>query len=759
MSRAEKIAAILERRAGHAKSLTEVDAHLAAVTEALAHLDDSRLELLGRIDEDARQRLFDIGQNIRELDDGIKRQRADIGQLMTRLNRPTLNVGMVGRARMGKSRFLQSLTGLTARQIPDGNRGFCTGVASLIRHVPGARTSADVYLHNEGSFLADVIGPYYRKLGLGSLPTAARDFAASALPALLADEPRAKSAYAHLEAYHRNFPAFGDLLLRPSPVNVGDEQIRGYVAQDDEAGSKEYHAFRAVRRVEIETEFAAADVAGLAVVDLPGLGDTNLGDSRTLLAALRDDVDVVLFVREPAPRGDDIQDFDVDLYTMAKEALPEIPMGLRSFLIINHRRSADQDNLDNARRYQAKVSGSAIKVVSSPIVDCSKPDEVAAAFEPIVDYLLEHADELDDVLLGECRARTAAVTARLGELVKQAGLLAVLAQPSSVWFRDFLKLFNRAYNQLSASLEQIVKQMEVDRDNPDNEFAQAVGAVVEQAARDDGIPSVAEIDARISLTGAKFNAYGELLTEARAHLSRHFLALDGAIKARVAEMQEKVAAALATEGELRPLSNFTGRDFLLALADRIQPARTTVDQECEIKFALTMLADFELAYRGFIQHHVRPCLDGMHPDHPMIPVEGNFETISAQTIRDTLEVTYKDSLRDCHSALKGILAEPSSALFAIVEEFKERVLRAADSEDEWRAFYMDVRAEVWAGPLGALAERSGQFRSWNQNVDDLRACLRTAPHQPAAGPEQPAAAGTDEPGDKDEGEWHGWRAR
>jgi hypothetical protein len=754
MSRPEKIRAILARRAAHAGSLAEVDSRLAAMTGALADLDGARLDLLDRgIDEEARQRLFEIGRAIHELDVSVGLQRAEVDTLTRRLSRPTLNIGMVGRARTGKSTFLQSLTGLTTREIPAGDSGFCTGVPSLIQHAPGPDTIVRIHLHDERSFLADIIGPYYQELGLGGPPSSARDFAArplSALPAKDAPDAKAESRYGHLTLYHRNYAEYGSLLSTESPLTVGPDEIRKYVAQLALDGTTEYHTFRAVRQVDILTEYPRTDATGLGVIDLPGLGDTNLGDSRILLSALHDDVDVVLFVRKPEATGDDIQDFDYDLYTIAQEALPEIPMHLRSFLIINHDRTPGRENLANARRYKGKIEASSIQVVESRIADCSDPGEVATAFDAITDYLLAHVDELDGHLLAASVRATAEINEKVEALLRQASLLAVEALPHNVVFREFQRLFNRAYQQLTGSVERLVKRKENDRDSPDNGFAAEVAAVLKQARSDDAIPSVEEIADRIDLKGSNQIASGELLTELRPRLSRHFLKLDRALKTQVAAMQEEVAGLLGDKGELHPLSYKEGREFLVELAEWVQPTREdNGDEETgenEIWFALMMLADFELAYRGLIQHRIRPCLDGMHPDHPTIPVGAeDWDALTPQAIRDILEQTYTDAVRKCELALQGILAEPNSALFAIVEEFKDRVLRAEATRDMWEAFYWDVRGEVWAGPLGALTERSGQFRTWNQRVSELRACL-PQPARPS-----PGSSGHPDDADRTEG--------
>ena len=344
-TRAEKITEIHAERARNASAAGELGAGLATIGTALQNLERVRLDLLSRVEDDARSRLASWAVPLQELSDRVSREQAAVERVLARLRRPTLNVGIVGRARQGKSKFLQSLTELTSREIPDGAGEFCTGVPSMIQHVAGGETYADVFFHSEASFLSDVIGPYYEKLGLGRPPAALHEFART-LPALPpGSDPEAQSRFRHLQTHHKAFSEYAPLIGATSPRRVSAGEIRSFVAQDDVDGKQQFHSFRAVRRVHIATPFPRADLSGVGVIDLPGLGDTNLSDSRVLLGALQDDVDIVLFLRRPAPEGDAIHDYDIDLYGIARSALPEIPMERRSFLILNHRWSADQDNL------------------------------------------------------------------------------------------------------------------------------------------------------------------------------------------------------------------------------------------------------------------------------------------------------------------------------------------------------------------------------------------------------------------------------
>jgi len=93
-----------------------------------------------------------------------------------RLERDTINIGVSGRARVGKSTLLQRISGLTDQEIPTGSGLPVTAVRSRIfhSHIEGG---ASVRFHSEQSFLGDVVGPYFDQLGLGPAPVSLAAFA------------------------------------------------------------------------------------------------------------------------------------------------------------------------------------------------------------------------------------------------------------------------------------------------------------------------------------------------------------------------------------------------------------------------------------------------------------------------------------------------------------------------------------------------------------------------------------------------------
>ncbi|MEO3854062.1 hypothetical protein [Acrocarpospora sp. B8E8] len=720
MGRVEKIEAIRARRVENAQKTEALETHLADLETGLLSLEKARADLLARIGHERGEHLAALGPVVRELIDKVALERAALNRALARLRRMTINIGVVGRARQGKSRFLQSLTGLTNREIPDGSGGFCTGVPSTIRHFDG-HTYADVYYHSERSFVDEILGPYYDKYGLGARPVSARAFGVEPLPALPADRASmatAVSAYGHLRDYHTAFSAYGNLIGHSSPERVGDDMIRGFVAQDDLDG-KPQHTFRAVRHVEISTKFKQSDLTGIAVIDLPGLGDTNLGDSRVLLAALKDDVDLVLFVRRPNPEGDDIHEFDVELYGIAQSALPEIAMERRAFMILNHRESVDQDNLASAQAFQAGLGKSVIRVAGSYIADCSKTDEVIAAFDPIVDYLVDNLESLDEAIITERLRRVAEIDQEVRLLAGQSPVVPQFAHLGDVSENKFDDLFDQTYDNLTGAIVRLVDKFRADRDAPDSALAKAVAAVIKRVKEGDGIPTVDEITRRRNRGGAFAGAFSDLMEETRAYLSRQFLELEDALNMTVEHMWEQLATVLREDGEFRHLSEKEGREFLREMSGLIGLVRS--DGSSEIRYALDVVADFGLSYRGFFQHRIRPCLDGMSADH-----EGTYTPRGAQTpqsIRESLQVAYDEAVYQCENALSGLVSEPNGAVFAIVEEFCDRVLRSRGVSREWERIYRRYRSEIWSDEFDALAADTVRLQLWNEAIERLKAML------------------------------------
>ncbi|MFE0462233.1 GTPase domain-containing protein, partial [Kitasatospora sp. NPDC058965] len=375
------IESILARRARRAEELAGSRRRAMELVAALDGLEAARGRLPGSVAQAPG-----LAEPIARLREQCLAVAKEMDRTAERFRRPTLTLGMIGRSGQGKSRFLQSLTGLTDDQIPAGKGSFITGVPSHIRHSEHGPGGAEIDFHDERSFVEQVLERYYGALGLGPAPATVDEFARRELPRPPAESTVDQAAWDHLARYHAALPAYRDRLTGPTrTMTVPTGQLRRWVVQADEAGHP-LHDFRAVRQVRISTPFGRPDLGRVSLIDLPGLGDTNLGDVELLRRALGSEVDVAVFLRRPDTHRYGVEEADVRLYEEARAALPEIPLERWSFMLVN--RMADGTNEHGVQGFRDSLAGSRIKVVDVIEVDCTDPAAVRAAFDTLLGRLV-----------------------------------------------------------------------------------------------------------------------------------------------------------------------------------------------------------------------------------------------------------------------------------------------------------------------------------------------------------------------------------
>lgn len=715
-NRTEKIASIIDKRRPLAQKIQGVEANLRSLSSALSHLEDHRDRLLTRIDDqNARKRLQEI--DFTAIQRKINTELHTLEKLKVRFCRDTLNIGVVGRARQGKSRLLQSLTGLTAAEIPDGDRQHCTGVRSTIYHNPNVNTYGEVWFHSERSFLQEVISPYYEKLRLGNQPITIEDFARKPLPSLPQDLPgyaEPGAMYEHLTRYHTHLEKYRHLLREPSPQRISRDEIREYVAQDTPDGQRIFFNYLAVREVKIFCNFPNADVGKIALVDMPGLGDTGVGDEDRMIKTLAQEVDLVMFVRMPKSSGDYWADVDVRLYDTACAALVDLPVELWSFMVLNQTsaNSKNGDNSNNCKDLAGTVTEKHLKVVNCLIANCADTEAANQVLDQALNYLVVNIISLDQQYGAFCQERLIQLHNSVNTELQKARDVLNLESQQNNWFPLFVQLFDQLWNDLTSGLERLLRQLKEQRNQQDGDFKQQVEAAIQTCRDDPGIPSLEQIEKRRDRVGGYPNAYYEYLNEIRAHLSQNFLLLDEALKQSLFQVKANVAQVLMSQGRLGGLTKGQKQEFLKEMTNIIP------ENLSKLKLGFHILSEFEISYRGLIQHRIRKYLDGLTPDETTLKLSASP---SAKEILANLKALHGEAVYHCETALENLLCEPSQAAFAIVEEFVDRVLRAEGAKTEWRIFLEEVRSEVWQTEFEQLGERTKMRLEWLNSVEQVAA--------------------------------------
>lgn len=733
-NRQERISEIIKIRAPFLQIVQAMQSELQQYATILRDLENLRGRLLQVGTKEMAESLADL--QFASLGQEIGQALSELEKPKSRFARRTLNIGVIGRARQGKSRLLQSLSGLSSQVIPTGSAGHCTGTRSLICHSPD-RQEAEISFYDERTFLSDVLAPYYEKLGLGIAPTSLRQFEATPLPPLStngikAGHARAGAMYQHLEGYKNNVRLYSQLLNQP-PLRIPLEQVREYVAQDSVDGKQTFAKYLAVREARIYCDFGHKDVGQIALVDMPGLGDTGVGAEERLVAALGEALDVVLFVMMPPPGGAVLSDVDFDLYDLAYRALDGIPIDRWSFMVLNQTTPPQQDqgqssqtgpimgdNHRNCERISELIrSGKAgsvgrnIRVVNCFIADCSKVNDAKERIlEETLQYLVQEIAHLDSMYMSAWQKRLHQIRNRVRSEIEKARQRLSGAQEKAQNEKRFNDLFKQLWQELLKAGDELVMALENQSSQPNRKFSDYFRQVFDMCRRDTGLPGKEELVRIQHVENALINARNIALDHMRTHLTYHFIEMDEKLRITMDDIKLEVIRLFLEKGRLADLSAGTPpENFFEHMATEIYPLST------RLFHAIEVFDGYELSLRGFFQSRIRQNLTQMIPDLaeplPLRPSERPTPEQALEQLRNIQEQT----VTKVENSVMRFVHEPSLAAFAVVQEFIDQVLHSKEAEDTWRSFYSARREKIWISEFEQSAKREALQREWQELIN------------------------------------------
>ena len=732
-----RIGEIIQKRQSLADRVRPVKAHLDSLREDLNRLRNHYYALPSTAEVDSVDKPS-IAVDLERLDGAISHNNSTLEQLIRRLSRETLNIGVIGLMGQGKSTFLKSLSGLSDREIPALPGGACTAVRSKIYHHDG-ETKAVVTFHSEQSFLQEVIVPYYQNLELGEPPMSLQSFASRPLP-VPPEGATQETMYQHLQGdYHRHFQKYCHHLQpgEPRAVEVKKEGIPDYVTQQRDASNQLMRFdYLAVREVEIYCRFDHVEVSKLGLVDVPGLGDTRLGDRALILKTLENEVDAAVFLRRPDTKRYQWTQEDTRLYDIAAEALPNLAE--RSFMLLNHQTS-DGDNLEACQFLQESLGS--MKVVAPTVADCSQKAEANRFLKTVLEYLDQNIVELEEQYARMCQNSLLLLHRQVSDTLKHSSRM-MKAQTTEM--NEFDALFRTLRQSVAQGLQELLQELESKRNEEDEDFKAAVESALSACDRYEP-PTEAEINRRkydCSYKNSYDMAYRAFAAELRVQLSKNFLSLDEGLHAAASQLKVKIADVLKHEGTLSGLSEGEGADYLRELCQLLS------EQNNGLALGFQMIADFNISYGALMLSTIRGNLiKMMNPDslrlnagatadpsmaetlmangvRASIEIAGQGaspvgaavansvaaqgeqmvraafhagEQLSAASLQKELKALHLSVMRQCRDLLKGWLTAPNLIRHCMAEEFVDLVLYDTQMEDQWRSFLRqpDIRSKVW----------------------------------------------------------------
>lgn len=716
-----RIAAVLDARRSLAPAVEREIAFWEGLALLLADLDKA-VRGLREADPDGGVVAEIAGLDVAELMKVIAQTLASWAAVRARVSRNTINIGVSGRARNGKSTLLQSLSGLGDEQIPTGRGLAVTAVRSIIYHSL-VRSQALLTMHTESSFCEEVITPYHDVLELPAAPRTIDDFAAFAypqtaekLPGGVVAQPKSGPMLARLREMQASLPAYRRYLTG-EPRQVALSELRSWVAYpaSDDGDPVPARRYLAVRHAEVTSRFPIDDVIDLALIDLPGLGELVPHAEERHLAGLVNEVDFVLVVKRPTDTNAMWTSEDGDALKLI--ALASGAASVRDFMaVLVNSGDCLPENLDAlktdlTKRLNEGLGGGYYRIITADAADRDAVrDQVLTV---VLDHLAAALPQMDAAVIGHARSVAAASRERL--LTAVTGALTALASvtvPTPA--QELNRRARRLRTETAKSLQEWIGQLKVraEADYEDKEFYSRA-AEIQAAAREwvmDGFGKgrdawIENARDEIQLNLSVFSLVESTFNTARVEISQRFAVIDDLLLRRREQFWEGLMAALGSSlGGL--IEHDEAAQALRGLAARLRwapnPCGTLAD-------SLDAVLDVRLDYRTRVLPEVRRALRVLYPRGAEvvaladIPPSGD----GAGELFTAISNMSRQVVQDAGSVLAQEPGTTAQVLLAYGEQFEDSFIRSQRSEDDFLSLAEAFKDQLWpaqtSGPAVATA--------------------------------------------------------
>ena len=664
--------------------------------------------------------------------------------LEARYARSTINIGVSGRARVGKSTLLQSMSGLTDEQIPTGSGLPVTAVRSRIFHST-THQRATLSLHTFDTFREEILHPYHVELGLQSPPISVHEFRSFKYPASeaeLAAEYREKhSSVSILRRLREMQEAIGsyesDLVGGERTVPLNDlRQYVAYPTNEQMAVGNCVRRYLAVRDVRIECNFPYAQVDHVGVIDLPGLGELAANAEQYHLAGLQNEVDVVLLIKRPV-EGLAYWGREDGATTNLLDKARGFIKNRRDFVFIVLNSTGLNSPLevslrdDICRQVNDGVDGKHFQVLEGSAAD--QKSVYQTILGPVLDHLAYRLPVMDDEVFDGTIATFAGLAAKVEALLRDVeGALSAASRSSGSTAEDLEHRTGELRKDIAHALTEIVERFQTAARSGDDDqkYIDAVDAayLVVQNWIESGFGvgkdvwcSEALRQIRVDRNSSPFAA--KELNRIRVEIGKHYCTLDHYFQGRILELWTDTASVFSTHfGDL--VKDKSGVDALNELAANLSDASEPCPTLSE---AVQDLIKLKLEYRTQLHPRVRRELDGLNlqvldPEtgkpHNQVVVEINAtgsELLFLFMTRLAEQAAYRTK-----KALMQEALTPALVLHAAAEQFEDVFIRSGESEKEFRRLARSYRDEIWPNVYQGIDEANARFAKISKAIRSIR---------------------------------------
>jgi hypothetical protein len=670
---------------------------------------------------------------IRKRRDDLDNQRNQLDHLRKRFERKSVNIGVSGQARVGKSTLLQTISGLSDAQIPTGEGLPVTAVHSRIYNQAEIEEPfARIRFHTEDSFFTKYIRSHLDQLKglLWVIEIASfshfRDFS---FPDSIDDKKvqnptEAGECLKKLKAAQESLANYSPLLRGETKIIKNLGELRPYVAYptNEQMKSKDSVALKrfylAVEDIEIFHPFPSLPGNGIGLVDLPGLGEIGESIAKMHLEGLENEVDHVVMVLRPTDTasfvGKSLVNNIDNLYTIQRAISNR---GHFISVLINKDKFAEEKGLVRIlqdainREINDNTPDSKFKIYTA---NAKEANDVNRTLENILKGLTANLPGMDADVLDAVFNKQKTIEADISGILSKMSVAfkeLIREYPSDMaqisdgakrlrgkLAKDLLDMKEKQRNNINPVTDTGDKQKyfsKIDEIYKNNEESIAKNLWKENTWDDEALEAVA---------GNKASAgfFEDECNRLRVELASSYERMNTYYEERINTFWDEIAALYRTQtGRFIPDSS-SGKNAIDYIVQRLNSARSKMEH---LEHAFTWLSGIRFDFRQNVFPGIREALQSIESEVPdrsprnlldtdILPADSRarISALKKQLQSHADEANYNIScrLKECDKLVEEFI-------FAALEYFDDMAVRAEDWHTEYMDFCSELRDEIWPG--------------------------------------------------------------
>lgn len=676
----------------------------------------------------------------------INNALAKLREAEKRFARDRINISVVGHARIGKSRFLQSVSNLPNEVIPAFDDTDCTGAVSIIQNVPkeripGGRVEARITFKSEAEmikvvqeYLDKLITQADKKIVLRSIYDI-KNLDLDDVKSRMTPGSAVNNLLKNITNFKNHFEEWAACIKLGETVLHDEKEIMTYVAQNNgvskEKATKknprlEFYKYLAVKTCEIDCVYDYKEAGKVTLIDTIGFGDNALGIEEGLVDVVNNRSDAAIFMLYPMDMaGGGVSSEITRIYDQINTNINNKDLDKWLFWLINYapKHPKMPNNPEFCETTLQTIKNSGWHSAMEKIIDVSNQEQVREEFLiPLLNILLANLDDIDSKYLQEAGDALEIAKREYMEFYKVArnlmsGNITASSGPQITLLKDSLK------RTISTKLVELTREYYEKRDEPCKRLYEDVSKIVKDMHSGAKMPDKMKVDADLTAEHDQATTvYDRYCNYIRNDLVKKFSDVDMSLDELVIDFKNNIANILISNeggrlGEiLNPNENKNTFEWLNDFAESCLDEKTYPN----LYYAFKTLYNFEFSVKGFLTYEVRACLDSLDPAYvsfiaPQTPDRiDKVNSIVFQLKRNLINVS--DTLQ---KQLRDLLNKPNRAFFAAVKEFSDQVYFSEGVKYEWDAIFSENCSLLWAEEYNQMIQAEANFKEWKAILDTL----------------------------------------